>query len=338
VFVESRNGQLMRPDGQLYIVPAEGGQARRMRCNTALMNSWHSFSPNGRWLVFSSKSRSPYTQLFLTHLDEEGNDSPAILIENSTASNRASNIPEFVNIPQDGLQHIDVPAAEFYRLFDRAFNLAESGYFNESIVQWKLALEISPEDAKAHNNIGRALAGKGDFDEAIVHWQKALEINPRYWEAHNNLGVALVGKGKLNEAIGHFKQILDANPNYAEVHGNLGRALALKGKSDQAIAEWRKALELNPEYAQAYNDLGTELSRKGKADEAIAAWQRATTANPSFAPAQYNLGNALDARGKVRPALTAWRSGLAVDPNHLPTLKRGMAPGDRSRRITAQRR
>ncbi len=77
VFVQARNGQLMRPDGQLYIVPAEGGEARRMRCNTPLMNSWHSFSPNGRWLVFSSKSRSPYTQMFLTHIDEQGNDTPA---------------------------------------------------------------------------------------------------------------------------------------------------------------------------------------------------------------------------------------------------------------------
>ena len=57
VFVKCRNGQLMRPDSQLYIVPVNGGVARRMRCNTSLMNSWHSFSPNGRWLVFSSKSR-----------------------------------------------------------------------------------------------------------------------------------------------------------------------------------------------------------------------------------------------------------------------------------------
>ena len=158
-----------------------------MRCNTALMNSWHSFSPNGRWLVFSSKSRSPYTQMFLTHIDEDGNDSPAILIENSTAANRAVNIPEFVNIPQDGLEHIDVPAAEFYRLFDSAWNLAEKGRFDESIAEWTRALAISPDDAKAHNNLGRALAGKGDFDQAIVHWQKALEIDPRYWEAHNNL-------------------------------------------------------------------------------------------------------------------------------------------------------
>ena len=322
VYVQSRNGQLMRPDGQLYIVPAEGGQARRMRCNTAWMNSWHSFSPNGRWLVFSSKSRSPYTQMFLTHIDEEGNDSPAILIENSTAANRAVNIPEFVNIPADGLEHIDVPAAEFYRLFDSAWNLAEKGRFDESIAQWKLALAISPADAKAHNNLGRALAGKGDFDQAIVHWQRALELDPRYWEAHNNLAVALLEKGRLNDAIGHLRQVLEANPNFAEVHGNLGRALARKGKSDEAIAEWHKAIELNPTYAQAYNDLGTELSRKGRHEDAIAMWQRATTANPAFAPAHFNLGNALDARGKARLALAAWRSGLAVAPDHVPTLQR----------------
>ena len=117
VFVQCRNGQLMRPDSQLYIVPAGGGQARRMRCNTPLMNSWHSFSPNGRWLVFSSKSRSPYTQMFLTHIwTKTGNDSPAILIENATAANRAVNIPEFVNIPPDGLLKIDAPVTDYYRL------------------------------------------------------------------------------------------------------------------------------------------------------------------------------------------------------------------------------
>ena len=87
-----------------------------MRCNTPLMNSWHSFSPNGRWLVFSSKSRSPYTQMFLTHLDEDGNDSPAILIDNSTAANRAVNIPEFVNIPPTGWRKSTCPRRSRYRL------------------------------------------------------------------------------------------------------------------------------------------------------------------------------------------------------------------------------
>ncbi len=133
VFVRCRNGQLMRPDSELYIVPAAGGQARRMKCNTALMNSWHSFSPNGRWMVFSSKSRSPYTQMFLTHIDEEGNDSPPILIENATAANRAVNIPEFVNIAAEGLLNIDVPAAEFYRLYDKASELTSAGDFAKGV-------------------------------------------------------------------------------------------------------------------------------------------------------------------------------------------------------------
>ncbi len=112
VFVQCKNGQLMRPDSQLYIVPFQGGTARRLRANTRLMNSWHSFSPNGRWLVFSSKARSPYTQMYLTHIDAEGNDSPAILIDNATAANRAVNIPEFVNISPDGIDDIKVDVAD----------------------------------------------------------------------------------------------------------------------------------------------------------------------------------------------------------------------------------
>ena len=120
VFVQNKNGLLMRPDSKLYIVPFEGGKARLMKCNTSLMNSWHTFSPNGRWLAFSSKARSPYTQLMLTHIDANGNDTPAIMVDNTTAANRAVNIPEFVNIPPDGLEKIDPQATEFYRLFDKA--------------------------------------------------------------------------------------------------------------------------------------------------------------------------------------------------------------------------
>ena len=178
VFVQSRNAELMRPDSQLYIVPFEGGVARRLRCNTPLMNSWHSFSPNGRWLVFSSKSRSPYTQMFLTHLDKEGNSSPAILIDNATAANRAVNIPEFVNIPSDGLMKIDVPAAESYRLLDHASGLAAQGKIDEAIAEWGRVLEMDPRNATAHNNLGAALIIKGNTAEGRKHLQEAHEIDP----------------------------------------------------------------------------------------------------------------------------------------------------------------
>jgi tetratricopeptide (TPR) repeat protein len=176
VFVKCRNGLLMRPDSQLYIVPATGGEARRMRCNTTRMNSWHSFSPNSRWLVFSSKSRSAYTQMYLTHVDEEGNDSPAILIENTTAANRAVNIPEFVNIAPDGLLKIGGPAVEYYRLVDHAEYLRKKGQYQESIAEWKKVLDISPDDALAHSTLGALLLMTGHPEEAAAHLNRARQI------------------------------------------------------------------------------------------------------------------------------------------------------------------
>ena len=161
VFVQAHKGLLMRPDSQLFIVPAGGGTARRLRANMWRMNSWHSFSPNGRWLVFSSKARSPYTQMYLTHIDEDGNDSPAILIEDATAANRAVNIPEFVNIAPHGMAKIDTPATEFYRLFDDASELGDKKQYDAAIAKWNEALALSPDDAKAHSNLGVLLARVG---------------------------------------------------------------------------------------------------------------------------------------------------------------------------------
>jgi Tol biopolymer transport system component len=108
IFVQCKNGLLMRPDSKLYIVPFEGGVARPLQSNLPVMNSWHTFSPNGHWLAFSSKSPSLYTHLYLTHIDSEGNASPPVVVEDATASNRAVNIPEFVNLgPGDDGPHRD---------------------------------------------------------------------------------------------------------------------------------------------------------------------------------------------------------------------------------------
>ncbi|MCC7174271.1 MAG: tetratricopeptide repeat protein [Bryobacterales bacterium] len=247
VYVQARNGQLLRPDGQLYIVPASGGEARRMRANTPLMNSWHSFSPNGRWLVFSSKSRSPYTQMFLTYIDEDGNDSPAVLVENATDPERAVNLPEFADIPKEGLVRIEVPAAEFYRLFDNALELASKGRHQEAAAEWKKALALEPDNAKAHTNLGISLSRLGASAEAVVEFRRAVQLRPNYPEAHNNLGVELFQMGRFAEAGPHFVKYLDYYPLSAEVHFNLAETLYGAGKTAEAIQVAERAASLAAE-------------------------------------------------------------------------------------------
>ncbi len=109
VFCQADSFMLNQLDSTLYIVPAAGGEARRLSCNfTGRMNSWHSFSPNGHWLVFSSKVTGPYTQLWLTHIDGDGRSSVPVLLDGFTAPDRAANLPEFVALPPGGLQRITI--------------------------------------------------------------------------------------------------------------------------------------------------------------------------------------------------------------------------------------
>jgi tetratricopeptide (TPR) repeat protein len=253
VFVKCRNGQLMRPDSQLYIVPVSGGVARRMRCNTSLMNSWHSFSPNGRWLVFSSKSRSVYTQMYLTHIDEKGQDSPPIYIDNSTASNRAVNLPEFVNIKPDQMESIDVPASDLYRIIDNALALQQGGDNAAALAEWKKALEIDPDDARANNGIAIALSVSGDSDGAIAHLRKATRISPDFFEAYYNLGLELAKKNRVNEAIDAWLNTVRIRPSFAAGQENLGYAFYLQGKFADSLTHLRLALEADPDRVSDLN-------------------------------------------------------------------------------------
>src|SRR5271166_6301390 len=216
VFVQNRNGLLMRPDSHLYIVPFNGGKARLMNCNTALMNSWHTFSPNGRWMAFSSKARSPYTRLMLTHIDTNGNDTPAIIVDNTTAANRAVNIPEFLNVPPDGLEKIDPEATNFFRYFNQAYELMENNRVNEAVPLLRQAVQSDPDDAIGHYALATALAQTGEERPAVEEYRKALALNhtpPAAWYDH--LAVLQAQTGDLPGAVENLRLSLAIDPRDA---------------------------------------------------------------------------------------------------------------------------
>ncbi len=329
VFVQCRNGLLMRPDSRLYIVPVQGGTARPLRANLALMNSWHSFSPNGRWLVFSSKSRSPYTQMYLTHIDEQGNDSPAILIENTTAANRAVNIPEFVNIAPGGMEELGGPAIDYYRLFDSALYLQKNGRYREAAAEWERVLEIRPDDALAQGNLGVVLRLAGDPQQASAHLRKATELrlrgtveeHPDSAPARNALGTALLEAGRTGEALEEFRKATKLDPGYAPAFSSLGATLAAEGSLDEAESQLRQALTLDPRQAEAYYQLGRLSAGRRATGEAIAFWERALRVDSQFADAHRALGDALYAWGEAAAALSHWREVIRLRPNDAATLR-----------------
>jgi Flp pilus assembly protein TadD len=318
VFVQNRNGLLMRPDSQLYIVLFKGGKARRLDCNLSVMNSWHTFSPNGRWLAFSSKGRSLYTQLFLTHIDDDGHDSPAILVENATAANRGVNIPEFVNIPPDGLAKMEAPATEFYRLSDAAAELARKGEYAAAAVEWTKAVDLDPTDGKAHYHLAYSLDKQGQIDQAIKQYGKSVDLDPANTSAYASLSVALARAGNQPESIEAAKKALELNPKDVLTAGNLAASLLETGHTDEALEYIRKALDLDPDFADAHNMLGIVRARAGRLDEAVAHLEKAVALTPDSPDYRFNLGRFLAARHSFAEAIPQFEKAVELSGGDEP--------------------
>ena len=325
VFVECKNGLLMRPDSKLYIVPFEGGEARALESNLPVMNSWHTFSPNGRWLAFSSKSPSFYTQLYLTHIDDQGHASPPVVVENATASNRAANIPEFVNIGPDGLDHIETPAIDVYREFDQAQQLQDEQLYAAAVPAWRTAAAKHPADARPHNLMGVALAALGKTSEAIEEYNKSLELNPDSSRTHNNLGSALAEEGRFDEAMIQLRKATELNPDGGVEHINLGHLLDVTGHRQEAIEELKKGIELTPKNSDGHNMYGVILALEGKLDEAIGQLQQAVELAPRSSDCRFNFGRKLSASGRFPEALLQFEAAASLTKNGEPAILQMLA-------------
>ena len=285
VFCQADSFMLLRPDSILHIMPAEGGKPRAMTCNfPGKMNSWHSFSPNSRWLAFASKATGPYTKIWLAHVDARGNDSPPVLLDWFASPDRAANIPEFVNVrPEEfvaireaftnyyshymaGLRHVrmaryahglpDFRQAARMKpdhspaLYWLAFCLSRTGKSTEAIDQLRKNVKLAPDSARDHALLGALLTEPGPFDEAISHFETALKANPRDLSTANNLAWLLATCPDAEFRDGPRAVILAGRAceltrnSVPGLLDSLAAAYAEIGRFDKAVATLEKAIEL----------------------------------------------------------------------------------------------
>ena len=270
VFTKSKDYMLLRPDSELYIVPTAGGEARRLRHNTERMNSWHSWSSNSRWLVFSSKQNGPYTQLWLTHIDEEGNDTPPVVLERFTAADRAGNIPEFVNLPGDAIVEIREEFLNPYSYLRAGTANQRTGDQVGAERSFRRGLELAPDDPGLRAALGWTLFQTGRSAEAVVEYRLALEVSPDDARTHNNLALALLELGDLREAGKHFNRSLAIEPR-CEIYADLGLLQDLMGREDHARESYEKGFALDENCPPARMNLAAMLIEDGQYEEAAYA-------------------------------------------------------------------
>jgi tetratricopeptide (TPR) repeat protein len=289
VFCRAKSFMLLQPDSQMWIIPAAGGEARRLACNLPGMNSWHSWSPNGKWLVFSSKTFTPYTQLFLTHIDERGESSPAVLLSRFTAPDRAANIPEFVNLKPGAIANIAFNFIDDYSFVRLARDQILTGDLDLAETTCRKALALKPDSAQALCNLGVVMMRRKRFDEAIECWTRAVASDPKLVDARMNLGHGLTELNRLSESVEQFREALRLNPELFGARLTLGQDLLRLGRCEEAIEQLTAALRLRPASAAAETQLAAACQRLGRSAEAAARYRSILKRQPDFRPALMGL-------------------------------------------------
>lgn len=166
------------------------------------------------------------------------------------------------------------------------------------------ALELDSSLAEAHAALGNAAADYDwDFTTAEHEYRLALELNPNDPNVHEWLGIVFLIQGKTTEAMEEARRCLDFDPVSPAGHTFVAELYYYSREYDKAIEEARHILELHPYHLQARYLLGSAYLRKQMYAEAIEQFRLASEAtdhNPAmvmaYGNAQALAGNAPAAR------------------------------------------
>ena len=168
--------------------------------------------------------------------------------------------------------------------------LKQTNRISESLVPSQKAVEITPQDAEAHNNLGITLKELGRLEESEASYRQAIALKYDYAEAHYNLGNMLQELGKLEESEASYRQAIALKADYGEAFYNLGNTLQDLAKLEEAEASYRQAISLKPDFADVYNNLGVTLKEIGRFEEAEEKFRQAIALKADYGDAHYLLG------------------------------------------------
>lgn len=180
-------------------------------------------------------------------------------------------------------------AAEVRRMLEGALEYHNKGRLEQAERLYRKILKADPNNIDALHLTGAIALQKGNNEAAQTYLAKTIELKPDLALAHSNLGNALTNLGRLDEAVASCRNAIALQPGLAGAHNNLGNALYNLGQLDEAAASYRKAIASKPDLALAHNNLSNTLFGLGRLDEAIASCRNAIELKSDYAAAHSNL-------------------------------------------------
>jgi len=101
--------------------------------------------------------------------------------------------------------------------------------------------------ANMHADLGEVYASIGFYDESVREYKNALELCPSFVDLRTRLANVYRDKGDYDAAMAEFAQIKAASPDFLPARVSLGVTLYSLDRADEAKAEWRAVLDRAPD-------------------------------------------------------------------------------------------
>jgi tetratricopeptide (TPR) repeat protein len=158
------------------------------------------------------------------------------------------------------------------------------------IVSVASLLHKIPERARKSFELAIEESSAGNYEAAARALENAVEIDPEFAEGHANLGTQYYRLARYEEAIAELERSLALDPTRSPVHANLAAAHLGLNQFDQAAASARRALEISSSNDRARYLLALAIATPDHRQEVI---ELLTLAARTFPAAQRVLDSLL---------------------------------------------
>lgn len=187
----------------------------------------------------------------------------------------------------------------------------------QDAIDWlSRAIEVRPDAAEYHANLGHALRSLNQLDESAARYERAIQIQPSYALAHINLGAIRRAQGRPREAVDHFRTALRIEPKQIGGWMNLGNALRDLNELSDALEAYQRASSLDPKLADARGATATTLAALGRVSEAHLNFTAALRLAPNHLPTLVNFGMMLRGQNEFDGAIDCFRKALMLEPGN----------------------
>ena len=196
-----------------------------------------------------------------------------------------------------------------------------------ALEMFEAALQLEPEAAEIHQQMGLTYRKLRDMDAAREHLSKQAassltfpdplmdSLKGDFSRSHLFAGLEAQSTGRWDDAVAEYRQAVVQDPTSGVNHQILADALEKSGDLDSAIEEFRIAVDLLPSDAMVRVQLARALtSRDGLTEEVVGLYRQAVELAPDLEDARKGLGYMLVQQQRYEEAFEHLDAALEIDP------------------------